>query len=473
MALVCRRLSAHHSSMPTLTVDNPFTLNLACEVPLAEWGEIDRVLEQARQGAAIAEALPLEQRKQLVERATAAMEARSEELSTEISRMMGKPVAQARGEVRTMAARARTMIELADRGLSPLDVPADDGIVRRVLKVPLGVVLDLPAWNYPLLTAVNAVVPAVLAGNAVIVKHSPRSPLCGAMFAEAFRSAGADPRLVQALDCTHELTERMVGDKRVDHVVFTGSVHGGQRISQAAAGRFMQIGYELGGNDPAYVAEDADLTRSVESLVDGAMYNAGQSCCAVERVYVHARHYDAFVEASEALAKAYVLGDPLAAETTMGPIAQPYHVEELEGMVRDAVRAGARLVCGGGGKQVDGRGRFFAPTVLADVRDDARVMRDEQFGPILAVQRVGSDDEALARMNDSRYGLTASLWTRDRERAERFGARLRCGTVFMNRCDFVDPRLPWSGVGMSGRGHSLSVLGFDQLTRTRSLHFRE
>lgn len=458
--------------MATLSVDNPFTLNVASEVALASAGEIERVLDAAREGSKAVEALSLDERKALAERAVAAMEQRAEAIANDITRTMGKPLAQARGELRTMAARARTMIELAERGLAPIDAGGDDGISRRILKVPLGVVLDLPAWNYPLLTAINVVVPAVLAGNAVIVKHSPRTPLTGPAFAEAFRVAGADPRIVQSLDCSHEQSERIVGDARIDHVVFTGSVHGGKRISQAAAGRFLQIGYELGGNDPAYVAADADLARSLENLVDGAMYNAGQSCCAVERVYVHERHYAAFVDGAERLARAYVLGDPLLESTTMGPIAQPHHVEELEGLVRDAQRAGSKLVSGGQPTRIDGRGRFFEPTVLADVPSDARVLRDEQFGPILAVQKVRSDEEALAHMNDSVYGLTASVWTSDRERAERFGRALRFGTVFMNRCDHVDPRLPWSGVGLSGRGHSLSVLGYDQLTRTRSLHFK-
>jgi acyl-CoA reductase-like NAD-dependent aldehyde dehydrogenase len=458
--------------MPTLTIDNPFTLNTAYEVPLAEWPDIERLLDAAREGAVLAASSSLAERRALVERAVALMEQRSDAIALDISRMMGKPVAQAAGELRTMAMRARVMIELAERALAPIDAGGDDGIVRRILKLPLGVVLDLPAWNYPLLTAINVIAPAVLAGNAVIVKHSPRSALVGRMFADAFRDAGADPRWVQALDCTHELTERMVGDERIDHVVFTGSVHGGKRISQAAAGRFLQVGYELGGNDPAYVASDADLSRSVENLVDGAMYNAGQSCCAVERAYVHARHYAAFVEGAKALAEAYVLGDPLAAGTNMGPIAQPQHIAELEAMVRDALRAGATLVTGGKAVQVHGQGRFFEPTVLSDVPQDALVMRAEQFGPILAVQRVASDDEAIARMNDSAFGLTASVWTSDIARAERFGLALRTGTVFMNRCDHVDPRLPWSGVGSSGRGHSLSALGFDPLTRTRSLHFK-
>jgi acyl-CoA reductase-like NAD-dependent aldehyde dehydrogenase len=292
------------------------------------------------------------------------------------------------------------------------------------------------------------------------------------MFADAFKKAGADPRLVQALDCTHDLTERMVGDARVDHVVFTGSVYGGRRISQAAAGRFMHIGYELGGNDAAYVAEDADVARSIENLVDGAMYNAGQSCCAIERAYVHARHYDAFVEGALKLTRAYVLGDPAADATSMGPIAQPHHLAELVELVRDAERAGGKLLCGGKSTQADGRGRFFEPSLIVDVPAQARIVREEQFGPILAVQKVQSDEEAVARINESVYGLTASLWTASDEHAARLAEQLAVGTVFMNRCDFVDPLLPWSGVGLSGRGHSLSSLGFDQLTRPRSLHFK-
>jgi len=458
--------------MATLKVDNPYTLEIAHELPLAEWPEIERVLNRAREAVPVARALSLADRKTLVEGATRAMEADADNIAGTISRMMGKPVSQARGELRTMANRARSLLALCDEALAPIAVPGDDGITRRIQKLPLGVVLDLPAWNYPLLTAVNVIMPAVLAGNVVIVKHSPRSPLCGAMFADAFAKAGADPRLVQALDCSHELTERMVGDARIDHVVFTGSVYGGRRISQAGAGRFMHIGYELGGNDAAYVAEDADVGRSVENLVDGAMYNAGQSCCAIERVFVHARHYEAFVEGALKLTRAYVLGDPASDATGMGPIAQPHHIDELVELVKDAERAGAKLLCGGKKTQAGGRGRFFEPTLLIDVPAQARIVREEQFGPILAVQKVASDEEAIARINESAYGLTASLWTSSEEHAARMAEQLSVGTVFMNRCDFVDPLLPWSGVGLSGRGHSLSALGFDQLTRPRSLHFK-
>ncbi|MFM2418707.1 MAG: hypothetical protein RL385_3430 [Pseudomonadota bacterium] len=459
--------------MNTLKVDNPYTLDTACEVPLQDWPQVERVLDAAREGAALAEAMSLSERTALVLAATADMEVRAAAFAEDMARMIGKPVAQGEGEVRTMAVRARTMAELAESALATIDAGGSDGIWRRIQKRPLGVVLDLPAWNYPLLTAVNVVMPALLAGNAVVLKHSPRSPLCGPMFADAFQRVGADPRLVQSLDCTHELSERMVGDGRVDHVVFTGSVYGGKRISAASAGRFMQVGYELGGNDPAYVAEDADVARAAENLVDGAMYNAGQSCCAVERAYVHAAHYGEFVERCKALAEAYVMGSPLSRETTLGPIAQPQHVAELAALVRDAVQKGARLVTGGEPCSVQGRGRFFQPTVLADVPPDARIMREEQFGPVLAVARVRNDDEALACMNDAAYGLTASLWTPSRARAEHMAQRLCFGTVFQNRCDHVDPRLPWSGMGLSGRGHSLSALGFDQLTRTRALHFRD
>lgn len=458
--------------METLVVDNPFTGEPACTLPLADETAVGVVLDTARVAAREWATSRVSDRKALAERAVAAMVAATDDIARDISRMMGKPFSQAQGEVRGMAERARHMIAIAEDALADVVLPAKEGFDRRIAKAPLGVILDLPAWNYPLLTAVNVVIPAVLAGNAVIVKHSPRSPLVGHAFATAFTAAGAPKGLVQALDCSHPMSEKIVGDARVDHAVFTGSVFGGHRIAQAAAARFMHVGYELGGNDPAYVAPDANFDFAVENIVDGAIYNAGQSCCAVERVYVHRSLYARFLEAADALVRAYVMGDPMDAKTNLGPIAQPNHPAELASFVENATKSGARLVRGGHATKVDGRGRFFEATLLADVPQTADLMQRESFGPILPLSPVDSDEEALAKMNDSRLGLTASVWTKDKERAERFGRALECGTVYMNRCDALDPALPWVGWKDSGRGHSLSAFGFDALTKLKALHFR-
>jgi acyl-CoA reductase-like NAD-dependent aldehyde dehydrogenase len=456
----------------TLVVDNPFTGDIACTVPLADESDVSLTLERADHAAREWRQTPLSDRVALCERAVAGLEAAAETIATDVTRMMGKPIAQARGEVKTMAVRARAMMGMAHAALADVAAPAQAGFERRTVREPLGVVLDLPAWNYPLLTAVNCVVPAVVAGNAVIVKHSPRSPLCGEHFARAFAGAGGPTHLVQALHCDHAASEKMVGDGRIDHVVFTGSVYGGHRIALAGAKRFLHPCLELGGSDPAYVAPDCDLAKTVDNLVDGAIYNAGQSCCAVERIYVHRSLYPSFVEMAENLVKTYVMGDPMSDATTLGPIAQPAHISDLQDMVDDARSRGARLIAGGRRTRVDGRGRFFEPTLLADITPAMRVFREEQFGPIVAAAPVDSDEEAVARMNDSALGLTASVWTRDRDRADRMARALQCGTVFMNRCDYLDPTLPWNGWKDSGRGVSLSPLGFEALTRPKSIHFR-
>ncbi len=461
------------SSEPeTLVVDNPFTGEPACTVILADQATVDATLDRAR---AAARALALESHRRArrgVERFVAALESRATDVATDITRMMGKPLAQATGEVKCCIGRARALAAMAARSLADVVLPAVGKFERRVVREPLGVVFDLPAWNYPLLTAVNCVVPAVLAGNAVIVKHSPRTPLCGEHFARAFEIAGAPANLVQALHCDHPASERIVGDERVDHVVYTGSIYGGHRIVEAGIKRFLHPSLELGGNDPAYVAPDCDLEKTVENIVDGAMYNAGQSCCAVERVYVHRSLYGRFLEMAEPLVRAYVMGDPMKAETTLGPIAQPHHLPELEALLGDARSKGGRILAGGSKTSVGGRGRFFEATLVANGSQAMKLFQQESFGPILPVAVVDTDEEALAKMNDSRLGLTASIWTSDRERAARLAAGLECGTVFMNRCDYLDPALPWSGWKDSGRGVSLGALGFDGLTRPKAVHFR-
>jgi acyl-CoA reductase-like NAD-dependent aldehyde dehydrogenase len=460
------------SHSATHTVDDPYTGETACSVDIADEAHIGRVLDAARVAARAFRKTSIDDRIAICDRALAAFEKRVDEVAQDITRQMGKPLGQARGEVEGMAARWRHMQEIAKDSLADVVLPPKDGFERRIAKDPLGVVLDLPAWNYPLLTAVNAIVPAVLAGNSVIVKHAPRTPLCGAHFARAFADAGAPTGLVQTLFVDYATTEKMVGDVRVDHVLFTGSVHGGHRIQAAAKDRFLHVGLELGGNDPAYVAADCDLKNTIENVVDGAIYNAGQSCCAVERVYVHRDVYEKFVEACEPLVRAYVLGDPRDEKTTLGPIAQPWHPKELADLVADATKKGAKVVTGGRATQVNGKGRFFEATMLRDVPQSADLMQRESFGPILAISRVENDEEALAKMNDSSLGLTASVWTSDRERAARMARELDYGTVYMNRCDALDPALPWTGAKDSGRGVTLSALGFDALTRPKAIHFR-
>lgn len=455
-----------------LVVDDPFTGEEAFRRAYTSPAEVERILDRAREGAKAAAATRVEDRVALCLRVTEALEREVEATAAEITAEMGKPLRQAIGEMAGMAKRARHMCAIAADALREVVVDGDPALERRIVRAPKGVVFAMPAWNYPLLTAVNVVIPAILAGNVVVLKHSPRSPSVGDRFAKAFRDAGAPLDLVQTLQCDYATAEALVADRRVDHVAFTGSVHGGHRIQAAAKDRFIDVGLELGGNDAAYVAEDADLEKAVDGIVDGACYNAGQSCCAVERVYVHRSLYARFVDAALPLLRAYVLGDPRAEGTTLGPIAQPWHPDEIQAQVDDAVRRGARLLFGGKRTSVEGRGRFFEPTLLADVPDDAVVMSKETFGPILPIAPVDGDEEALARINDDELGLTASIWTRDRERAARLAPRLDVGTVYMNRCDALDPALPWTGWKDSGKGSTLSVVGFEHLTKAKAINFR-
>ncbi|MBK8257491.1 MAG: aldehyde dehydrogenase family protein [Polyangiaceae bacterium] len=458
--------------MAHLIVDNPYTLEESVRRPYADDAAIDRILNTAQAAARTWARSSMSDRIALCTRVVEEMEAAREAIAQDITGMMGKPLRQARNEVGGTAKRARHMIAIAEASLADTVLPLE-GFDRKIVRVPWGVVLDLPAWNYPLLTAVNVVIPAVLAGNSVVLKHSPRSPLCGDHFADAFARAGAPAGLVQSVYADYPTTERMAADSRVGYVAFTGSVYGGHRIYAAAANkRFTDVGLELGGKDGAYVAPDADFEKAVDGVVDGACYNAGQSCCAVERAYVHEAIYDRFVEAAVALMKQYSLGDPMAEGVNMGPIAQPWHPAFLQKQIDQARDRGANILLGGKALSIEGRGRFFEPTLLTNCDPSLDVMRVETFGPVLPIVKVRSDEEAIERINDSELGLTAAIYTKDHDRAAKMSAQLDVGTVYMNQCDTLDPALPWTGTKDSGKGASLSALGFLHLTRPKAINFK-
>jgi acyl-CoA reductase-like NAD-dependent aldehyde dehydrogenase len=458
--------------MPHLSIDDPFTLEETVRLPLAEAASVERLLESAREAARAFAATAVEDRAALCRGALGAMRGDGERVAEDITRMMGKPLSQARRELETMIARAEHMIAMAPAALADTAVEGRAGYERRIERVPLGVVFNMPAWNYPLLTCVNAVVPAILAGNAVVLKHSSRTALSGEHFAQAFTRAGAPEGLFQALHCDHAMAARVASDPRVGYVAFTGSVSGGHAVYRAVASeRFIDAGLELGGKDAAYVAPDADVERTAAGLVDGACYNAGQSCCAVERVYLHRALAEPVIEAALAEMKKLRLGEPRS-DVDMGPMAQPAAPAFLARQVAEARDKGARILCGGNPTSLDGKGRFFEPTLLTEVDHGMGVMQSESFGPLLPIMLVDSDEQAIELMNDSDLGLTASLWTSDRDRAARMARRLEVGTVYMNQCDLLDPALPWTGVKDSGKGSTLSPLGLMQLTRPRAIFFK-
>jgi acyl-CoA reductase-like NAD-dependent aldehyde dehydrogenase len=444
--------------------DGSRVADMACDNAAA----ITEKIEAARAAQREWRRLPLERRIQAIGAALEYFRGQNETIARDTSRQMGKPIQEARGEVQTLLARAEHMLAIAPAALATEHPPGRAGFELAIEHVPVGLVLDIAAWNYPLIVPINVVVPALAAGNAVLLKHSPLVPLCGAHFERAFASLG--PGLFANLVVPDTRAGELVADERIDFVSFTGSVPTGRKVYEGAAHRLAGVGLELGGKDPAYVAEDADLDFAAPNLVEGACYNAGQSCCAVERAYVHERHYERFLERALAGMRTLVPGDPLDERTTLGPLARREALDLLERQVRDALARGARLLCGG--QRMPGTGLFFPPTLLADVPNEAEVMQEESFGPILPVARVANDAEALAKMNDSRFGLSASVWTRSSARADWFARELEAGTVFQNRCDFLDPALAWTGLKQSGLGETLSRHGFHAFTRRKSLHLR-
>ncbi len=456
-----------------LEVISPIDGSVVATRQLAGWDAMDQALSRAERARRAWAATPLAERARFCLAFADRLESRADELGLELSRQMGRPIRFAPRELSTAAERARTMVELAERGLADIQVDGAKEFELFIRKVPLGTVLVVPAWNYPYLIAVNSVVPALLAGNTVILKHSSQTPLCGEAFAETFAEAGLPEGALQAIHTDHATTERAVADPRVGFVAFTGSVRGGHAMVRAAADRFIGSGLELGGKDPAYVRADADLEFSVENLVDGSFFNSGQSCCGIERIYVHRSLYRDFVDRFVALTGRYQLGNPLDPKTDLGPVVKASHADFIRNEVAAAVDAGATaLIDRASFENASDTGTYLAPQVLVDVDHSMSIMREETFGPVVGIMAVDDDAEAVEKMNDSPFGLTASVWTRDRDAAVAIGEQVETGTCFMNRCDYLDPGLAWVGVKDSGRGCTLSALGFDQLTRPKSFHLR-
>jgi acyl-CoA reductase-like NAD-dependent aldehyde dehydrogenase len=459
--------------MNTLQTVSPVDGRIYVERPLESADGIHRSLDAAVRAQTPWDALPLSSRCQLLSRAIDVFCSKAAEIAPEITWQMGRPIRHAPGEIRGFEERARYMLGVAAAALAPVEPGEKSGFKRQIKRVPLGVVAVVAPWNYPYLTAVNAVLPALIAGNAVILKHSHQTPLCAERFLEAFAAAGLPAGVFQYLHLSHADTARLMADPRVASVCFTGSVAGGKAVIDATSAGFATAGLELGGKDPALVRADANIAHAIETLTDGAFFNAGQSCCGIKRIYVAAPRYDEFVSGVVELTKQYRLGSPLDPETTLGPMVRTAAADAVRAQVRDAVARGASQLIDETLFAASARGTpYLAPQVLVGVDHSMPIMREETFGPAVGIMKVASDEEAVRLMNDSDFGLTAAIFSADAARAEALGDALETGTVFLNRCDYLDPALAWTGVKNSGRGCTLSRLGFEQLTRPKSYHFR-
>ncbi len=453
---------------------SPVDGSVYVERPLARGREIEECLAAGVQAQAEWCQVSLVDRMAAVAAMVDAFVAMGPEAAQELSWQIGRPIAHSPHEIAGFASRARSMLAMAPKALAPVEPTEQPGFRRFVERAPLGLVLVLAPWNFPYLTAVNTVVPALVAGNTVLLKHSNQTPLCAERLSRAAEQAGLPEGVFQHVHMSHDAVARVVADSRVSHVAFTGSVEGGRAVHGAMAGGFGTIGLELGGKDPAYVRADANAEQAASGLVDGAFYNAGQSCCGVERIYVHEAVYNEFLDAFVAEVQRYRLGNPLDPETTLGPMVRAANANRVRAQVAAAEARGARgLINPGLFPEARRAGAYLAPQVLVGVDHSMEVMKEETFGPVVGIMKVYDDAEAVKWMNDSRYGLTASIWTPDLDAAQALGAQLETGTVFANRCDFLDPELAWVGVKDSGRGCTLSRVGYEALTRPKSFHLKE
>ncbi len=395
------------------------------------------------------------------------------EIEEELCRQMGRPINQCGGEMNGFEERARYMIEKSEEALSNIISKKNDEFDNFITKDPLGTIFIIAPWNYPYNTSVNSVVPSLLAGNTVILKHSSQTPLCAEQLYKAAKLSGLPEGVFQFLHLDHQYTSKIIADERIDHVLFTGSVSGGRQVKKAIGERFINAGLELGGKDPAYVRKDCNLQHAIENLADGSFYNSGQSCCGIERIYVDSEVYNDFVEGMKSITEKYILDDPLNSKTNLGPVVKLSAAQSIRLQVKEAISNGANdIIEKTNFKIAEESNCYVSPSVLINVDHSMKFMMEETFGPTVGIMKVNNEDQAAQLMNDSPYGLTACVWTSDMEFAKKFGKRINTGTFFMNRCDYLDPGLAWTGVKNTGIGVTLSVLGFNHVTRAKSYHYR-
>ena len=456
----------------TFQTISPIDGSVYVERSYASEKDIESTLEKAKQAQKAWQSVSLAERAFFCSKAVEYFQHHVTEIAEELTWQMGRPLRYTPLEIKGgLQERARYMIETATQALAEIQVDSPNDFKKFIKREPLGTVLVLSPWNYPYLTSVNVIIPALMAGNVVILKHSEQTPLCAERYAAAFEFAGLPEGVFQYLHISNDQVRDVIYDPRISQVSFTGSVEGGKAIQKAVGERLVSAGLELGGKDPAYVRHDAQIQHAVENLVDGAFFNSGQSCCGIERIYVHEKIYRDFVDGFVALTKEYRVGDPRLRETTMGPMVRKKAAERAQQQVDEAVRQGAQtLVTTSDFPKVESP--YFNPQVLVDVNHTMDIMREESFAPIAGIMPVKDDQQAVQLMNDSKYGLTASIWTQDEEQAIAIGDQVETGTWFMNRCDYLDPALAWTGVKNSGKGYSLSALGYETLTRPKSYHLK-
>jgi acyl-CoA reductase-like NAD-dependent aldehyde dehydrogenase len=463
-------------SVETITTISPTTNEPILTRSGISAQELEQLPEVATQAFDSWRKTSLQQRRDIIKKALGILEKKKDDLATELTVQMGRPIAYTAGEVTTALKRADYLLKISDDVLQDTPGEAEKGFKRFIRKVPVGPVLIIFAWNYPYLILVNALIPALLSGNSVILKPSPQTPTIVEQVAKAFTEAGLPNGVLQYFHAgSPTIIESIVRNPKIALVCFTGSVAGGLAVQGAASDRIVNVGLELGGKDPAYVREDVDIAWAAGEIVDGAVFNSGQSCCSIERVYVAEKIHDEFVSAIQDVLKGYKLGDPLDKDTHLGPVISKKSQETIEQHVKDALDKGAVNATPANEtfSKLPEKGNFVVPTLLTNVTHDMKVMKDETFGPIIPVMKVKDDDEAVKLMNDSEFGLTASIWTKDTDKGYELCDGVEAGTVFVNRCDFPSPDLAWTGWKNSGKGVTLSKYGFDQFVKLKSYHLKD